>query len=116
MEKLEQKQKETSADGSGEMFNHIASDYDRLNRLMTFGLDILWRKKLLASISHEVPARASILDLACGTGDLAISLHHLYPKAKIYGVDPSKEMLNYALKKAPPTPETEQSPQLIFQN
>ena len=50
-----------------EMFDTISPTYDKLNRIMTFHLDQIWRKQTLNSL--KLPARASILDLACGTGD-----------------------------------------------
>ena len=50
------------------MFDTIAPRYDLVNRVMTFGLDVRWRKRTVASLG--LPAGARILDLACGTGDL----------------------------------------------
>jgi demethylmenaquinone methyltransferase/2-methoxy-6-polyprenyl-1,4-benzoquinol methylase len=51
-----------------EMFDRIAPSYDRVNRVMTFGLDLSWRRRLVDALGLPVGAR--VLDLACGTGDL----------------------------------------------
>ena len=72
------------------MFNAISKDYDQLNRLISFGTDILWRKKVVKIISKNNPQL--ILDIATGTGDLAIMMSSLQPK-KIIGLDISKGML-----------------------
>ncbi|MDA8080575.1 MAG: ubiquinone/menaquinone biosynthesis methyltransferase [Actinomycetota bacterium] len=50
-----------------EMFNSISPSYDRINRIMTFRFDQVWRRQSLRSLN--LPARSTILDLACGTGD-----------------------------------------------
>ena len=71
-------------------FNKIASTYDRLNHIMTLGLDRRWRRlavrELPTSNSH-----LSILDVACGTGDMSIQL--LKKGCQVTGVDLSEEML-----------------------
>ena len=51
------------------MFDTIAPRYDLLNRMMTFGLDQLWRRRTVAALA--LPDGACVLDLACGTGDLS---------------------------------------------
>lgn len=60
------------------MFDQIAPRYDLVNRIMTFRMDVGWRKKTQAAL--RLPAKASVLDLACGTGDFCESLaangHH----------------------------------------
>jgi len=56
-----------------EMFSSIASRYDLLNHLLSMGFDIRWRKKAVAAFTDGVKGK-KILDLACGTGDLAIAL------------------------------------------
>lgn len=80
-----------------DMFNNISKTYDFLNRVMTMGIDTIWRKKairLLKSIQPQL-----ILDVATGTGDFAIeSLRILQPK-KIIGVDISQGMLDVAKSK-----------------
>jgi len=82
-------------DGSGAMFDVIADRYDLLNRLTSFGRDRVWRRE--TAIKLEAPTR--ILDLATGTGDLAIELAQRYPDAHVTGLDPSARMLKFARAK-----------------
>ncbi len=72
------------------MFNHVAHKYDFLNRLLSFGIDKLWRKKTIAELRKTNPQL--ILDVATGTGDLAIEASKTNP-LKIIGVDISENML-----------------------
>lgn len=74
-------------------FDTIAHTYDRLNRLMTLGLDRRWRKRALRGI------QGNVLDVACGTGDMAVSL--VERGCTVTGVDISEEMLAIARQKAP---------------
>ena len=74
-------------------FDTIARTYDRLNRLMTLGLDRCWRKRALRGI------QGNVLDVACGTGDMAVSL--VERGCTVTGVDISEEMLAIARQKAP---------------
>jgi demethylmenaquinone methyltransferase/2-methoxy-6-polyprenyl-1,4-benzoquinol methylase len=76
-------------DGSGAMFDRIARRYDLLNRLMSFGIDRSWRRDLVAAM----PDDGRLLDVATGTGDVALSLAKAYPEAPIVGLDPSVGML-----------------------
>ncbi|PID69714.1 MAG: bifunctional demethylmenaquinone methyltransferase/2-methoxy-6-polyprenyl-1,4-benzoquinol methylase UbiE [Flavobacteriales bacterium] len=78
------------------MFDKVSGNYDSLNRLMTFGLDIKWRKKVVKIISKK--NSQYILDIATGTGDFAIMLAKLHPK-KIIGLDLSAGMLAVGKKK-----------------
>jgi len=78
------------------MFNDIAHRYDFLNHFLSMGIDILWRKKVRKSLSPHKPKK--ILDVATGTGDLAIELSNLNPES-IIGVDIAEEMLNIGIKK-----------------
>ena len=80
-----------------EMFDRIAPRYDMLNRLMTFGLDMRWRKKTVRSI--KTSSYGTVLDIACGTGDLCESLRK--SKANPIGLDFSRGMLNSFNSKAP---------------
>lgn len=80
----------TGPDGSGAMFDAIADRYDLLNRLMSMGRDRTWRIKtsaVLGSPSH-------VLDLATGTGDLALEVARKHPQARVTGLDPSERMLS----------------------
>lgn len=83
-------------DEVAKMFDDIAPKYDRLNRILSFRSDVRWRKKLVKSIASYNPQL--ILDLASGTGDLAIELLALHPK-KIILADISDGMLELAKKK-----------------
>jgi demethylmenaquinone methyltransferase/2-methoxy-6-polyprenyl-1,4-benzoquinol methylase len=56
------------------MFDAIALRYDMLNRIMTFGLDMAWRRRCVSALG--LPKGAVVLDLACGTGDLSRVLRH----------------------------------------
>ncbi len=78
------------------MFNQIAPRYDFLNSILSFGLDRIWRKRLVKLAAKN---KASvILDVATGTGDLALALTKIEP-AIVYAVDISAKMLQLAEKK-----------------
>jgi demethylmenaquinone methyltransferase/2-methoxy-6-polyprenyl-1,4-benzoquinol methylase len=74
-----------------EMFNTIAPTYDRLNHLLSFQIDRLWRAKVVKMVAGMTPR--TILDVATGTGDLAIELARRIPEAQVTGVDISENML-----------------------
>lgn len=78
------------------MFDQIASKYDFANNFLSFGIYKYWRKKTINQLKSRKPE--FILDLATGTGDIAIALTKLNPK-KIIGVDNSKEMLKVGIEK-----------------
>jgi demethylmenaquinone methyltransferase/2-methoxy-6-polyprenyl-1,4-benzoquinol methylase len=78
------------------MFDNISFRYDFLNRLLSFGIDIWWRKKAIAQLKEIQPK--FLLDIATGTGDLAIEALSLKPE-KIIGVDISEGMLEFGRKK-----------------
>lgn len=78
------------------MFDTISTKYDGLNRVISFGIDIKWRKRVVAIIGKNNPN--SILDVATGTGDLAINLVQTGAK-KIIGLDLSPGMLEVGQKK-----------------
>jgi demethylmenaquinone methyltransferase / 2-methoxy-6-polyprenyl-1,4-benzoquinol methylase len=73
-----------------QMFDNISGNYDNLNRVISFGVDIKWRKKVLKLVAETNPEK--ILDIATGTGDLAILLAQTKAK-KIIGLDISAGML-----------------------
>jgi demethylmenaquinone methyltransferase/2-methoxy-6-polyprenyl-1,4-benzoquinol methylase len=81
----------------GSMFDSIAFRYDFLNHFMSFGIDRLWRKKAIRIISrtHKNP---DILDVATGTGDLAIAAMKLDP-VHVTGIDISEKMLEIGIEK-----------------
>lgn len=81
------------------VFNTISSSYDRVNRLLSLGLDLKWRQSLESFIPKK--DKISFLDLATGTGDQIVSLldkHHLSFE-KVVGIDLAEDMLAIAKKK-----------------
>ncbi|MDI9309435.1 MAG: bifunctional demethylmenaquinone methyltransferase/2-methoxy-6-polyprenyl-1,4-benzoquinol methylase UbiE [Limnohabitans sp.] len=78
------------------MFDNISKNYDNLNRVISFGIDIKWRKKILKMVSIKKPK--NILDIATGTGDLAILLSQSSAE-KIIGLDISEGMLEVGRQK-----------------
>jgi demethylmenaquinone methyltransferase/2-methoxy-6-polyprenyl-1,4-benzoquinol methylase len=79
-----------------QMFDNISKEYDGLNRVISFGIDIKWRNNVVAIVSQSNPER--VLDIATGTGDLAISLAKTSAK-EIIGLDISSGMLEVGRKK-----------------
>lgn len=79
-----------------QMFDNISGNYDNLNRVISFGIDIKWRKKVLKIVSDKKPK--IILDIATGTGDLAILMTQTNAE-KIIGLDISAGMLEVGKKK-----------------
>lgn len=80
-----------------EMFDSIAPSYDFMNRAMTFGIDKLWRRRAVRMVARTKPFR--ILDIATGTGDLAIKLARNTTADEVIGVDLSEKMLEVGRKK-----------------
>tara|TARA_B110000483_G_scaffold91590_1_gene113054 strand:- start:4490 stop:5221 length:732 start_codon:yes stop_codon:yes gene_type:complete len=78
------------------MFDTISNEYDDLNRVISFGIDIKWRDKVVQIISKKNPT--NILDVATGTGDLAINLIKTNA-SQIIGLDISEGMLDVGRKK-----------------
>ena len=78
------------------MFDTISGNYDGLNRVISFGIDVKWRKKVIKIVSDS--NSQSVLDIATGTGDLAISLVGTGAK-RIVGLDLSEGMLSVGRKK-----------------
>jgi demethylmenaquinone methyltransferase / 2-methoxy-6-polyprenyl-1,4-benzoquinol methylase len=74
-----------------DMFDDIAGKYDFLNRFLSAGIDLTWRKKALQQLTKIQPAK--ILDVATGTADVAIMAQKQYPNATITGIDISDGML-----------------------
>ena len=79
------------------MFDRIAPYYDNLNRVLSLGIDILWRKKAINILKETKPE--TILDIATGTADLAIEAAHMLSAIKIIGLDISANMLKIGDKK-----------------
>lgn len=80
------------------LFTRIAGGYDRLNRILTLGLDVIWRRRALA-MADDGDAPASILDLASGTGDLALMELRRFPQARVTACDLVPAMLDIARSK-----------------
>lgn len=78
------------------MFNNISKKYDFLNHFLSFGIDKIWRRKVIRILKPFEPK--IILDVATGTGDLAISARKVKPQ-KIIGIDISEGMLNIGNQK-----------------
>ncbi|MCM4154816.1 bifunctional demethylmenaquinone methyltransferase/2-methoxy-6-polyprenyl-1,4-benzoquinol methylase UbiE [Gramella sp. AN32] len=79
-----------------QMFDSISDNYDGLNRVISLGTDVKWRKKVVAKVTETNPEK--ILDIATGTGDLAIQMANSGAK-KIIGLDISEGMLKVGRKK-----------------
>jgi demethylmenaquinone methyltransferase/2-methoxy-6-polyprenyl-1,4-benzoquinol methylase len=79
-----------------QMFDTISGNYDGLNRVISFGIDVKWRKKVLQIVKASNPK--TILDIATGTGDLAILMAETKAE-KIIGLDISVGMLEVGKQK-----------------
>ena len=77
-------------------FDTVAARYDRMNHLMTAGLDRLWRKRAVRKLTIS-DSPFTVLDVACGTGDLSLAL--LRQGCTVTGIDLSEEMLKIAREK-----------------
>lgn len=77
------------------LFTRIAGRYDALNRALTFGIDVLWRRRALAMLEDS----EDVLDLATGTADLAIGVARRFPAAHVTGVDLTPAMLELGRRK-----------------
>jgi demethylmenaquinone methyltransferase / 2-methoxy-6-polyprenyl-1,4-benzoquinol methylase len=95
--KAELPQGEEKARAVRTMFDRVAGRYDLVNRLMTFGMDVGWRRRAVADL--RLPGGALVADLACGTGDLCNELTRSGYRA--VGIDFSAGMLANATTDAP---------------
>lgn len=75
-------------------FDRVARRYDRLNAILSLGLDHYWRRQVARTLS--VPEPATILDVANGTGSLAMTMAHQFPQATLVGIDLNEFMLAVA--------------------
>jgi demethylmenaquinone methyltransferase / 2-methoxy-6-polyprenyl-1,4-benzoquinol methylase len=80
-----------------QMFDTISGNYDGLNRVISFGIDVKWRKKVVQTVAAGNPQM--VLDIATGTGDLAIQMAEHIPGARITGLDISPGMLEVGKQK-----------------
>ena len=83
------------------MFDSIAPTYDRLNHILSFGIDRSWRRRLVRKVVGSVQGNGSVkvLDVACGTGDVSMALKR--QGMDVTGADISEKMLDIARVKAP---------------
>jgi len=83
-------------------FGRIARYYETVNRIMSFGAVLLWRRKLIKQIKAVCREGVieKIVDLACGTGELTFLLKKAYPSTEVIGIDFCPEMLKIAKNKA----------------
>jgi demethylmenaquinone methyltransferase / 2-methoxy-6-polyprenyl-1,4-benzoquinol methylase len=79
------------------MFGSIAARYDLANHLLSCGMDFYWRRRAAEIVASWRPSK--IVDLASGTGDLALALQKKLPDAEVVGVDFLPEMLDLAKRK-----------------
>jgi len=79
------------------MFDRIAGRYDLANHVLSGGIDFVWRRRAAEIVGNWQPQR--VLDLATGSGDLALAIAHKLPEAEMTGTDFSSEMLARASKK-----------------
>jgi demethylmenaquinone methyltransferase/2-methoxy-6-polyprenyl-1,4-benzoquinol methylase len=75
------------------MFDLVAPRYDQFTRWFSYGLDRRWKGELLAEAAARVVPGTVVLDVACGTGDLALGLREVDAEITVVGLDPSGEML-----------------------
>jgi demethylmenaquinone methyltransferase/2-methoxy-6-polyprenyl-1,4-benzoquinol methylase len=79
------------------MFDNIAARYDLLNRVLSLGIDTIWRKRAIRLIRPDQPKL--VLDIATGTGDVALEIVRQVPHAQVKGIDIAPEMLHIGRKK-----------------
>ena len=82
------------------MFGRIAERYDLMNRLMSLGQDQRWRRRMAARA--RLPRGGRVLDLATGTGDVALAVLERDPTARVVGADFAVPMMEVGQRKAPP--------------
>ncbi|MFO0676109.1 MAG: ubiquinone/menaquinone biosynthesis methyltransferase [Polyangiaceae bacterium] len=78
--------------GTGSMFDAIADRYDFVNRVMSFGTDVRWRRLAVSRLGLH--GSCEVLDLATGTADVALAVAARTPGARVLGTDPSDRMLD----------------------
>jgi demethylmenaquinone methyltransferase/2-methoxy-6-polyprenyl-1,4-benzoquinol methylase len=79
------------------MFDDIAPSYDSLNHLLSFGIDRYWRRKGILTLRPLMPQ--TVLDIATGTGDLALEAYRLLQPESVLGIDISEKMMDVAREK-----------------
>jgi len=84
------------------MFEHIAPRYDDFTRLFSFGMDARWKGELMRWFDGVTPTHCQVLDVACGTGDLALAAARARPDAQVFGVDAARGMIEVARRRIAP--------------
>lgn len=82
------------------MFEHIAPRYDAFTRAFSFGMDVGWKRELVHWLTSQEPAPRTVLDVACGTGDLALAAAAALPDARVLGIDAAARMIERARPRA----------------
>ena len=88
---------QTNKEEVREMFDNIAPKYDLLNHTLSMSIDRVWRRRVVGEVRRAKPGR--ILDVATGTGDLAIAMARRIRDVQVLGVDLSEQMLAVARRK-----------------
>ncbi|HEX7122693.1 MAG TPA: ubiquinone/menaquinone biosynthesis methyltransferase [Gemmatimonadaceae bacterium] len=78
------------------MFDLVAPRYDQFTRRFSFGMDRRWKARLVRSVVRDAPRGGRVIDMACGTGDLAFAVAAARADLHVTGVDASSEMLRRA--------------------
>ncbi|RTZ92488.1 MAG: bifunctional demethylmenaquinone methyltransferase/2-methoxy-6-polyprenyl-1,4-benzoquinol methylase UbiE [Deltaproteobacteria bacterium] len=94
-----EKDAESRAKSIQHMFGSIADRYDILNRILSLGIDIYWRRQCIRAMSQTSPRLNPVLDLAAGTGDLGIAFERSFPGTQVVAADFSLEMLKRLKRK-----------------
>lgn len=81
------------------MFDRIAGRYDATNRVMSAGIDVLWRRKAMKPLLAGLPERPRLLDLGAGTLDGSLEILRRRPDARVVAADFAREMLRVGLRK-----------------
>jgi demethylmenaquinone methyltransferase/2-methoxy-6-polyprenyl-1,4-benzoquinol methylase len=82
------------------MFDVIAPKYDRFTRVFSFGMDVGWKRELMALVGTSISTHSRVLDLACGTGDLAFAAGATAARGSVLGIDASPRMIERANARA----------------
>ncbi len=78
-------------------FSSIAERYVTANHVLSLGTDILWRERVVQMVTEWKPAR--LLDVATGTGDLALAIRRAFPEMEVLGTDFCRPMLDVAVRR-----------------
>jgi demethylmenaquinone methyltransferase/2-methoxy-6-polyprenyl-1,4-benzoquinol methylase len=81
------------------MFDLVAPRYDAFTRRFSFGMDAAWKRELVAQAAAVAPSSACGIDVACGTGDLAIAIARRRPDVQVSGLDASARMIELARRR-----------------